>query len=110
MVSYKTTNQRRALHSLFMIARPADFSKEEIFMAKKINREQIRRRHAEAKKAYAALMKFYPLTLENLDGEIWCPIDYCADYHISTFGRIKSFKNGKVKIMKPSLRGEYFCI
>ena len=37
-------------------------------MAKKINREQIRRRQAEIKKAFIALMKFYPLTL---DGEIW---------------------------------------
>lgn len=72
--------------------------------------EATRRRRAEAKKAFVAFMKFYPLTLENLDGEIWRPIDYCADYHISTFGRIKSFKNGKIRIMKPFLQGDYLYI
>lgn len=72
--------------------------------------EATRRRRAEAKKAYDALMKFYPLTLDDLDGEIWSPIDYCADYHISTFGRIKSFKNGKIRIMKPFLQGDYLYI
>ena len=72
--------------------------------------EATRRRRAEAKKAFIAFMKFYPLTLEDLDGEIWRPIDYCADYHISTFGRIKSFKNGKIRIMKPFLQGDYLYI
>lgn len=27
--------------------------------------------YEEAKKAYAALMMFYPLTLDDFDGEIW---------------------------------------
>ena len=110
MVSFKT-NQRRAHCTLCMIARPADFRKEEICMAKKINREQIRRRQAEVKKAFIALMKFYPLTLDNLDGEIWRDIaGYEGHYQVSTFGRIKSFKNGKVRILKPFLQGDYIYI
>jgi len=50
------------------------------------------------------LMKVYPLTLENLDGELWKSIDeddYKTDYQISTFGRIKSCKNGHSRILKP---------
>lgn len=37
--------------------------------------------------------------------EIWKPIDECKDYHISNFGRVKSFKYDKEngKIMKPSM-------
>lgn len=36
--------------------------------------------------------------------EIWKPIEECKDYHISNFGRIKSFKYDKEngKIIKPS--------
>lgn len=49
--------------------------------------------------AYEALMKFYPLTLGNLDGEEWKIID--EHYHISSYGRVKSFWNGKIKILKP---------
>lgn len=110
MVSFKT-NQRRAPCTLCMIARPADFRKEEICMAKKINKEKVRLRHAEAKKAFVTLMKFYPLTLDNLDGEIWRDIaGYDGDYQVSTFARIKSFKNGKVRILKPTISGDYIRI
>ena len=36
-----------------------------------------RRYREESKKAYAALMKFYPLTTDNLPGEHWIPFgDY----------------------------------
>lgn len=56
------------------------------------------------KLAYAALMLFYPFTLEDLPGEIWREVDYYPErYHISTFGRLKSFYNGKEKILKPCL-------
>lgn len=56
-------------------------------------------------------MKFYPLTLDNLDGEIWRDIaGYEGDYQVSTFGRIKSFKNGKEKILKPTISGDYIRI
>ena len=110
MVSFKT-NQRRAPCTLCMIARPADFRKEEICMAKKINRERHRRRRAEAKKAFVALMKVYPLALDNLDGEIWRDIaGYDGDYQVSTFGRIKSFKNGRVRILKPFIQGDYIYV
>ena len=63
-------------------------------------------RKADTKKAYAALMKFYPSTLENLDGEKWADIaGYEGLYQISTFGRVKSF-NGlwcSEKILRPYL-------
>lgn len=56
----------------------------------------------EARKAYDALMKFYPLTLDDLDGEQWRDIDgYEGLYQISNFGRIKSFWSKKTKILKP---------
>lgn len=49
--------------------------------------------------AYEALMKFYPFTLDDLDGEQWNAIS--DDYQISNFGRVKSFWHGKAKILKP---------
>lgn len=61
-------------------------------------------RYEEFKKAYAALMLYYPFTLENLPGEMWKDIpDYDGDYQESNFGRTKSFKNRKEKILKPLL-------
>ncbi|MBQ4495042.1 MAG: NUMOD4 motif-containing HNH endonuclease [Selenomonadaceae bacterium] len=62
-------------------------------------------RKAEARAAYQALMKFYPLTLENLDGELWKWIpNYEGLYQVSTFGRVKSFKRYQEgKILKPQL-------
>lgn len=53
------------------------------------------------KSAYAALMKYYPLTIEDLPDEEWLLVpDYDA-YQVSTFGRIKSFYNDDVRILKP---------
>ena len=65
--------------------------------------EADRRRKEDAKPAYAALMKFYPFTLENLDGEVWRPIVGYKNYQISNFGRVKSFKQDKIIIRKPKL-------
>ena len=65
--------------------------------------EKDRRRYDEGKKAYDALMKFYPLTVDDLDGEVWKSAPYCSDYHLSNFGRVKSFYKGKVTILKPKL-------
>lgn len=65
----------------------------------------------EAKRAYKALMAHYPLTLEDLEGEKWKDIaGYEGDYQESTYGRTKSFKRGKVKILKPFLQGEYLYV
>lgn len=62
------------------------------------------KRYAEYKLAYAALMKFYPFALEDLDGEEWEWIpNYEGLYQVSTFGRVKSFCRGKTKILKPRL-------
>lgn len=61
-----------------------------------------RARYEEAKLAHAALMKVYPFHVENLDGELWTIIDcYAKHYDISTFGRVKSIKDGKEKILMP---------
>lgn len=63
------------------------------------------RRHCEdAKKAYAALMKVYPLTLDDLPGEIWKPIPDFDKYEVSNFGRVKSLQERwrKPRILKPA--------
>ncbi|MBQ4495575.1 MAG: NUMOD4 motif-containing HNH endonuclease [Selenomonadaceae bacterium] len=66
--------------------------------------EKERRRYADAKIAYAALMMFYPFTLEDLPSEECRPIPDWEDYHESNYGRTKSFKKGKVMIMRPKLQ------
>ena len=48
---------------------------------KEHRREYNRRVHEKAKPAYAALMKFYPLTLDDLDGEIWRSSARCAGFY-----------------------------
>lgn len=61
-------------------------------------------RYENAKIAHAALMKFYPFTLEDLPGENWAAVEYDAKhYQISTFGRIKSFYKDEAKILRPSV-------
>ena len=72
--------------------------------------EAQRRHHELAKPAYAALMKFYPLTLDDLDGEIWRPIAGYENYQVSNYGRVKSFYNGKVKILKPAIKHVYLQV
>lgn len=81
-------------------------------MRRKINREWQRRRKEDARKAYAALMKFYPLSLNDLDGEEWRDIrGYDGDYQISNFGRVKSFCRSKARIIEPSINGgEYLHV
>ena len=52
--------------------------------------------------AYNALMTCYPFTLDDHADEQWQPIN--DDYHVSNYGRIKSFKQRRTgKILKPSL-------
>ncbi|MBE8951935.1 MAG: HNH endonuclease [Quinella sp. 1Q7] len=61
-----------------------------------------RARYEDAKRTHAELMKVYPLTLDDLDGELWADIEgYVSRYQISTFGRVKSFFRGKARILKP---------
>lgn len=68
------------------------------------DKEWERKQYAEKwKPAYDAWIVHYPFTTENLDGEIWLPIPYCNDYHMSTFGRVKSCKHKKPKILTPQL-------
>ena len=74
---------------------------------KEYQREYIRIKHEEAKPAYNALMKYYPFTLEDLDGEIWKDIAGFEGYQVSNFGRVKSFKGKKPRILKPQFPNEY---
>ena len=80
-------------------------------MTKEQQREYARRRYEDAKLAYAAFIPYYPLSLDNLEGEQWRDIaGYNGDYQVSTFGRVKSFKWTKPRILKPVLRGEYLKV
>lgn len=69
-------------------------------------KEKARRaeRYADYQLAYAALIAVYPFSLEDIEGEKWIKIPYNEEYYqISTYGRVKSFQKGTVKIMKPLL-------
>ena len=54
----------------------------------KFKTEAERLHYEDAKLAYAALMKCYPFTLEDLPGEEWKVIPNYEDYHGSNYGRI----------------------
>lgn len=59
-------------------------------------------KRAEIKLKYKEFMKCYPLDTKSLADEIWADITgYEGEYQISTYGRIKSFKNGREIIMRP---------
>ncbi|MBQ6296681.1 MAG: HNH endonuclease [Selenomonadaceae bacterium] len=71
---------------------------------KEREREYWRQRYEkEFKPAYDAFIPHYPLTIENLPGEIWLPVPDYENYHGSNFGRVKSFWRGNEKIKIPSL-------
>ena len=73
--------------------------------------EATRRRRAKVKLAFNAMMTCYPLTTDDLDGEEWRDVEgYDGDYKVSNFGRVKSLKRGKVKILKPMLQGDYIYV
>lgn len=65
--------------------------------------EWLKRKYEDVRQAYAALMKCYPFDTTDIDGEQWKPIAGYENYHVSNFGRVKSFKSGKPKILKPQL-------
>lgn len=69
--------------------------------------ERRKKRYLEQyKPAYDAFIRFYPFTLENLDGEQWADIPNLEGYQVSTFGRVKSFaRYPQGKILKPVLSG-----
>lgn len=69
------------------------------------DKEWERRRYEKVKPAYDALMKVYPLGLDDLQGEIWLPVPDYDGYQISNFGRVKSLQERwrKPRILEPVL-------
>ena len=66
--------------------------------------ESEKKRYEQYKLAYAAFIAVYPFGLEDLENEIWADIEgYEGDYQESNYGRTKSLKNGKIKILCPKL-------
>ena len=53
--------------------------------------------------AYAALMKCYPFQLDDLPEEEWLPVPDYELYQESNYGRTKSFRKGKPRIMRPAV-------
>ena len=67
-------------------------------------KEYDKKRYEQYKLAYAAFIAVYPFMLEDLEGEIWADIEgYDGDYQESNYGRTKSLKFGKEKILRPSV-------
>jgi len=52
--------------------------------------------------------RFY--NIEDLDGEVWAPIEGFPDYEVSTFGRVKSYKRKEPIILKLSLNKGYYHV
>ena len=80
-------------------------------MTKEYQREYDRRYHEDAKLAYNAFISCYPLTLDDLPDEQWKPVVGFEGYAVSSYGRVKSFKQYRTgKIRKPVLIGKYLCV
>lgn len=65
-------------------------------------------RIANARDAFNAVIANYPLTCDDLDGEIWR--DLFDGYQISNFGRVKSHYKHTVHIRKPFLLRFYLAV
>ena len=74
----------------------------------KENRYYAKRNYKRMRPAYDALIANYPFTVESLPDELWKPIPDYEDYHCSTYGRIKSFKRGRVTILRPALHSSCY--
>lgn len=72
-------------------------------MADKGREKRRERRQTVYKPAFAKWIKNYPFSIEDLSGELWKPVPDFEDYHISTLGRVKSFKYSNPRIMRPKL-------
>ncbi|MBQ4495039.1 MAG: HNH endonuclease [Selenomonadaceae bacterium] len=61
-----------------------------------------RERYQKARRDFAEFIKLYPFEIEDLSGEQWKPIpNYAGLYQVSTFGRVKSYKTDKPRILRP---------
>ena len=62
-----------------------------------LKRQELRRKFAE-------FVRHYPLTVEDIDGEIWRDVvGYKYLYQVSNFGRVKSFQRRNTRVIKPSV-------
>jgi predicted XRE-type DNA-binding protein len=50
------------------------------------------------------------LSVKSLENEIWKNIEEYQEYSVSNFGRAKSLKFKKERMLKQQKRGDYFCI
>ncbi len=68
-------------------------------------------RYKKERADFAEFMKWYPFTLEDLDGEEWADIEgYEGRYQISTFGRVKSFRKKTCRLLVPGLNRTNYLI
>lgn len=65
-------------------------------------------RVANSRAAFYAVIAEYPLTLDDLDGEIWR--DLFDGYQVSNFGRVKSIYKKTAHIRKPFLLHSYLAV
>lgn len=67
-------------------------------------------RYVKYKPIYDEWIKFYPLTLDNLDDEEWRPVPNYEGYQVSNYGRVKSLKKREPYIMIPSINKNGYLI
>ena len=67
-------------------------------------------RRLKMRRNFAEFIKLYPFTTDDLDGEQWAPIEGHNGYQVSNYGRIKSFKLGIPKILKPAINRDNYLI
>lgn len=69
-------------------------------------------RYVKERQAFVELIKCYPFTPENLEGEQWAPIETegYIGYEVSNYGRVKSLKVKPAKILKPKLNQSNYLI
>lgn len=60
-------------------------------------------RYIKTRSDFKKFIQTYPLTVDDLHGEVWAPIKDCESYQVSNYGRVKSFKKGTTHILKPFL-------
>lgn len=60
--------------------------------------------------AFAEFIKLYPFTIDDLDGEEWRPIEGYEGYQVSNYGRVKSFRQHKPRILRPHINPDSYLV